>query len=75
MLSAAFAVIAEVPGGWGPRAKGEGEARRGTGRHAGSGSGKKVGAFRRKEKRCPRRNKRPSKMMTWKFHIIYGIHG
>jgi hypothetical protein len=52
MLITAFAVIREVPGGGGPdpRAKGEGEARRGTGRHAGSGSGRKVGTFRSERK-------------------------
>jgi hypothetical protein len=31
LLSAAFAVIADVPGGADPRAKGEGEVRRGNG--------------------------------------------
>jgi hypothetical protein len=41
-----------------PRAKGEGEARRGTGRHAGSGPGSKVGPFRSERKDFVREVKR-----------------
>jgi hypothetical protein len=52
LLSAAFAVLTEVPGGGrpDPRAKDEGEARRLTGRHAGSGSDRRVGQVRSERK-------------------------